>query len=400
MSEEKKLVPKLRFQEFRGAVGWKERPLSKLMSESRLPGSKGNVAKKITVKLWGNGVFEKNGSSPGSINTQYFKRKAGQFIYSKLDFLNQAFGIIPPNLDNFESTVDLPCFDFSDELNPVFLLEYVKRRDFYERLGETADGSRKARRIHAETFLSFPIALPSPAEQQKIADCLSSLDELIAAQARKVHALKTHKKGLMQQLFPREGETQPRLRFPEFQNSEAWTSTKLGQLGESKNNRRVPITAGDREPGNVPYYGASGIVDYVKDFIFDEDLLCISEDGANLVARTSPIAFPIAGKTWVNNHAHVLKFEHACTQKFVEVYLNSIKLDDYITGMAQPKLNKAMLDSIPIPHPSIPEQKRIADCLTALETLITATTQALETLKTHKKGLMQQLFPSVEAGEG
>ena len=236
-------------------------------------------------------------------------------------------------------------------------------------------------------------------EQQKIADCLSSLDELIVAQARKVNALKTHKKGLMQQLFPREGETQPCLRFPEFQNSEAWTSTKLGQLGESKNNRRVPITAGDREPGNVPYYGASGIVDYVKDFIFDEDLLCISEDGANLVARTSPIAFPIAGKTWVNNHAHVLKFEHACTQKFVEVYLNSIKLDDYITGMAQPKLNKAMLDSIPIPHPSIPEQKRIADCLTALETLITATTQALETLKTHKKGLMQQLFPSAEAVE-
>ena len=86
----------------------------------------------------GNGVFEKNDAIQGSINTQYFRRKSGQFIYSKLDFLNQAFGIIPPSLDNFESTVDLPCFDFADGLNSVFLLEYVKRRDFYERLGETA----------------------------------------------------------------------------------------------------------------------------------------------------------------------------------------------------------------------------------------------------------------------
>ena len=155
------LVPKLRFPEFQDAEGWKERPLSDFLNESRLPGSKGNVAKKITVKLWGNGVFEKNEAIQGSINTQYYRRKAGQFIYSKLDFLNQAFGIIPPSLDNFESTVDLPCFDIAGALNPMFLLEYVKRRAFYERLGETADGNRKARRIHAETFLSFSVALPT-----------------------------------------------------------------------------------------------------------------------------------------------------------------------------------------------------------------------------------------------
>jgi type I restriction enzyme S subunit len=83
--------------------------------------------------------------------------------------------------------------------------------------------------------------------------------------------------------------------------------------------------------------------------------------------------------------------------KFVEIYLNSIKLDDFITGMAQPKLNKAMLDSIPVPQPDFSEQQRIADCLTALDTLITAATKEIEILKTHKKGLMQQLFPSLEA---
>ena len=109
------LVPKLRFPEFRDADGWELRQLGEFLNESRLPGSKGNVAKKITVKLWGNGVFEKNEAVQGSVNTQYFQRKAGQFIYSKLDFLNQAFGVIPANLDNFESTVDLPCFDIAEQ---------------------------------------------------------------------------------------------------------------------------------------------------------------------------------------------------------------------------------------------------------------------------------------------
>ena len=99
---------------------------------------------------------------------------------------------------------------------------------------------------------------------------------------------------------------------------------------------------------------------------------------------------------WVNNHAHVLRFEPACTQKLVEVYLNSIKLDDFITGMAQPKLNKAMLDRIPIPHTSVLKQQRIATCLSSLDALITAETQKHEALKTHKKGLREQLFPFQE----
>ena len=131
----------------------------------------------------------------------------------------------------------------------------------------------------------------------------------------------------------------PKLRFPEFRDAEGWDVWNLGRVAENLDNRRVPITSSEREAGEVPYYGASGVVDYVSGFIFDEDLLCVSEDGANLVARSYPIAFPISGKTWVNNHAHVLRFEHQCTQKFVEVFLNSIKLDDFITGMAQPKLN-------------------------------------------------------------
>ena len=201
-------LPKLRFLEFKGKGEWEEKPLKAFLKESRILGSSGDIAKKITVKLWGKGVFEKEDSLKGSPNTQYYRRKAGQFIYSKLDFLNQAFGIVPDHLDGFESTVDLPCFEMNEGIIPIFLLEYVKRKEFYEILGETADGSRKARRIHADTFLSFSIFLPSTEEQQKIADCLSSLDTLITAQSHKLDALRQYKKGLMQQLFPTAHEVQ------------------------------------------------------------------------------------------------------------------------------------------------------------------------------------------------
>jgi type I restriction enzyme S subunit len=130
-----------------------------------------------------------------------------------------------------------------------------------------------------------------------------------------------------------------------------WPKCNLGSLAENLDSRRIPITKGDRNAGPFPYYGASGIVDQVPDFIFNEDLLLVSEDGANLLARSTPIAFSVAGKCWANNHAHVLKFPHPATQKFVEVYLNSISIEEFITGAAQPKLNQEALNRIPIPIP-------------------------------------------------
>ncbi|MDR4485718.1 MAG: restriction endonuclease subunit S [Nitrospirales bacterium] len=137
----------------------------------------------------------------------------------------------------------------------------------------------------------------------------------------------------------------------------------LDQISTNLDSRRVPITKGVRIGGEYPYYGASGIVDYVADYIFDEDALLISEDGANLLARSTPIAFPASGKYWVNNHAHILKFENLTTQRLVELYLESTSLDEYITGAAQPKLNQKALNSIPIPVPPLPEQRRIVGLL-------------------------------------
>ena len=151
----------------------------------------------------------------------------------------------------------------------------------------------------------------------------------------------------------------------------------LDQISENLDSKRKPITSGLRTSGKIPYYGASGIVDYVKDYIFDGDFLLISEDGANLLARNTPIAFSASGKIWVNNHAHILKFETYEERRFIEFYLNKIDLTPYISGAAQPKLNKKNLNSIKFPIPSIPEQQRIISILDKFETLTNSITEGL-----------------------
>ena len=152
-----------------------------------------------------------------------------------------------------------------------------------------------------------------------------------------------------------------------YVNGFAWVT--LDEISQNCDNLRKPITSGKRESGAYPYYGASGIVDYVKDFIFDGDYLLISEDGANLLTRNTPIAFSISGRNWVNNHAHVLKFDTYELRRYVEFYLNSIDLSSYISGGAQPKLNQKNLNRIPIPMPAPSECKRIVSILDRFDTL-------------------------------
>lgn len=148
-----------------------------------------------------------------------------------------------------------------------------------------------------------------------------------------------------------------------------FVSVTLNMISENHDSKRKPITSGNREAGEYPYYGASGIVDYVSGYIFDGDYLLVSEDGNNLVARSTPIAFSISGKNWVNNHAHVLKFDCYVTRRYVEFYLNAIDLSQFISGGAQPKLSQKNLNTIPIPLPAIKEQERIVGILDRFDAL-------------------------------
>ena len=188
----------------------------------------------------------------------------------------------------------------------------------------------------------------------------------------------------------------PKLRFPEFRNAPAWSSSPLERVCEVLNKRRVPITTKDRKAGPFPYYGASGIVDYVDDFIFDERLILVGEDGAKW-GPFEQTAFIADGKYWVNNHAHVLRSVDLI-DSLLEAHLVRSDLGRYVTGAAPPKLTLGKLKTIPVPIPSSPaEQKKIADCLGSVNDLIAADGRKLDALRQHKQGLMQQLFP--QAGE-
>ena len=148
-----------------------------------------------------------------------------------------------------------------------------------------------------------------------------------------------------------------------------YVEVSLDDIAENCDNQRKPIASGKRQKGFYPYYGASGIVDYVKDYIFDGDYLLISEDGANLLTRNTPIAFSVTGKNWVNNHAHILKFKDYATRRLVEFYLNSLDLSPFISGGAQPKLNQSNLNKIKIPLPCMEEQERIVSILDRFDTI-------------------------------
>lgn len=160
-----------------------------------------------------------------------------------------------------------------------------------------------------------------------------------------------------------------------------YETVRLADICKNLDSKRKPVTESDRTKGIYPYYGASGIVDYVDNYIFDGEYLLVSEDGANLKARVTPIAFSVKGKIWVNNHAHVLQFENRFQQRFVELYLENTDISQYITGAAQPKLNQEALNNIPIPFPPLSIQQEIVNKIEGWQKIIDGAKQIIENYK-------------------
>jgi type I restriction enzyme S subunit len=238
-------------------------------------------------------------------------------------------------------------------------------------------------RLLKETEISFP---PLP-EQQRI---VALLDEAFAG-------LATAKANAENNFRNARALFESHLQSVFSERGEGWVEKTLDKISTNLDSRRIPITKNVRSSGEYPYYGASGIVDYVADYIFEGDNLLVSEDGANLLARSTPIAFSVTGRYWVNNHAHILHFESMATQRFVEFYLDSIKLDEFITGAAQPKLNQRALNAIPIPIPeSVEEQARIVNGVESLQEETQRLTRLYErklaALEELKKSLLHQAF--------
>lgn len=279
-------------------------------------------------------------------------------------------------------------------LLPEYLDHFRTSQSWDAFTNESGDGGVRVR-IYYRDLARMRLLLPDVSEQHKIVECLSSIDVLIAAETEKLEALKAHKKGLMQQLFPSSGETTPHLRFPEFQGTDEWSIRPLETVCTILNTRRKPIASSLRVPGPYPYYGASGIVDYVNDYLFDEPVVLVGEDGAKWGAfeRT---AFIVEGPSWVNNHAHVLRPEYAIGT-FLMNYLVRFDFHPFVTGKAPPKLTLSKLKVIPIPvPPTRAEQLKIGSALSSMDALIDAQVRRVGELKAHKNGLMQKLFPLID----
>ena len=416
------LVPKLRFPEFRKLAGWHPTPLNAIadpVSERAVQGEEDNVLSLsaehgivLQSEFFGKKVA-------GDNSERYLKIARNDFVYNDRTTKASTFGTIK-RLSKHSGGIVSPiykCFRFHGNENPVFWEQYFESGYHDTALrGLVNEGARAGRfNISISQFLSTAAYRPDEPEQQKIAECLSSVDEVIAAQARKLDALKTHKKGLMQQLFPREGETQPRLRFPEFQNAPAWRSDSLGSIFDTSSGGTPDRTKAEYWNGNIPWITTS-LVDFNVITVADE---FISDEGLrNSSAKVFPektILMAMYGQGKTRGQVAMLGIKAATNQacaailprKEIDprfVFLNLGSRYEELRGLSnsggQENLSQGLIQGLQFSYPDDKaEQQRIATCLSTLDDLIAAETQKHEALKTHKRGLMQQLFPSPEEVE-
>ena len=268
----------------------------------------------------------------------YFKN--GDILLAKVTpcFENGKSGIAE-NLTNgigFGSSEFFVLRPFKERVLSDYIYRLISTDSFLEQGKQKMTGTGGLQRVSRDFLSNYMIPLPPLPVQEKIIAEIESYQKIIDGACQIVENYK-----------------------PEIIINPIWEPKRIDTLCHNLDSRRIPITTSDRISGVIPYYGASGVVDFVHDYIFDEPLLLVSEDGANLIARVTPIAFSIEGKAWVNNHAHVLRFSNYYLQKFVEFYLNQIDISLYVTGSAQPKLNQENLNRIEIKVPSEGELEAI-----------------------------------------
>jgi len=415
------LVPKLRFPEFRAAEEWSEMTVGGI-SNTVIAGGTPSTSEK---KFWGGDIRWMNS---GELNDKRVSEVQGRITREGLN--NSSTKIIPPRCvliglagqGKTRGTVAMNLVELctNQSIAAIFPNDPVFDSDFlyhdldrrYDELRRLSAGGEGRGGLNLQIIKSLPILLPSPAEQQKIAECLSSVDERIAAQARKLDALKTHKKGLMQQLFPREGETQPRLRFPEFQNAGAWVVRTMGSFASFSSGGTPSKDNPAYWNGSIPWISASSMYDLIIEKA-DHYVTPLAIGNGTRIAKKGSILILVRGSMLFkrvpicvagidvafNQDVKALDVETSINTSFLLYQLSAFQCRIPIneTGIGAGKIELEHLKEFELFFPEAPEQQRIADCLTSLDDLIAAQTQKHEALKTHKKGLMQQLFPSPEA---
>ena len=372
------LAPKLRFPEFRNAPGWVQTPL-------------GDAFKTITNGHANAQDHQDDGAYPLFDRSEVVKRSP-TFLFDTEAVILPGEGMrFQPRYFNGKFNLHQRAYALMEPtLDSRFAFHALDRFK-----GALADSAVQSTVLSLRMPIIEKFAIPCPTsddEQQKIADCLGSVDDLIAAYGRKLEALRQHKQGLMQQLFPQEGETVPRLRFPEFRNAPGWVQTPLGDAFKTITNGHA--NAQDhQDDGAYPLFDRSEVVKRSPTFLFDTEAVILPGEGM----RFQPRYFN--GKFNLHQRAYAL-MEPTLDSRFAFHALDRFKgaLADSAVQSTVLSLRMPIIEKFAIPCPtSDDEQQKIADCLGSVDDLIAAYGRKLEALRQHKQGLMQQLFPSLEA---
>lgn len=412
-NEKQALVPRLRFPEFRDVGRWGFRKLENVCevnpSNSTLPES--FVYIDLESVEAGQLIKKKKILREGAPSRAQRILKNGDVIFQivrpyQKNNLFCEFG----NDEKYVASTgyaQLRAFD-----SEGFLYQVVHTDDFVARVLSKCTGSNYPA-INSSDLAKVRLAIPAPDEQEKIADCLSSLDALIAAQADKIDALKTHKKGLMQQLFPREGETVPRLRFPEFRDAGEWAQKSLTKLFDFRDGFAFKSTdfVDSCSENVIQVVRISDINNqnkneqkvYVRKSLIDSQGLerYLVNNGDLLLSLTGAAGFNFffwnGGLSVINQRTCKIVPKSETYYPLLRIMEPMLYERLNTRGEGQNNnLSKEFLASTDMLVPTPNEQHKIADCLSSLDALIAADSDKLDALKAHKKGLMQQLFPIVE----
>ena len=409
MSKNNNNTPRLRFPEFTGE--WEEKPLSAFLFEHKTKSDGKCEVHSVSVSKGVINQVEYLGRSFAASDTsKYNLAKPNDIIYTKSPTGDFPYGIVKMNKNPYNVIVS-PLYAVYSPINKYvgYILDSyfessVNTNNYLSSLVQK--GAKNTIQITNDTFVCKLMCLPNDEEeQQKIADCLSEMDNLISAQAQKVEALKEKKKGMMQQLLPQKGETTPRLRFPGFTGE--WVEKKLGEV--------APVIFDGTH--QTPHYVNSGVPFYsIENIVSNKPCKFITENehrintsknkterGDILISRIGTIGFAKI-VDWDGEFSTYVSLATIKKSAFINTeYLYAYLQSDYyqkeirsksLMNAVPCKINMEDLKKTIVLLPSSPaEQKKIADCLSELDSLIASETKQLEALKDHKKGLMQQLFP-------
>lgn len=392
-TNENTMVPALRFPGFSG--DWEQRKLgehTKLITKGTTPEDKSGNGSINFVKIENisNGKINSVTKISKKEHENYLKRSKLQendILFSIAGTLGRIAvvdaAVLPANTNQALSIIR--GYDFDTNFLKISLSSKVATE--FIRKNPTVGAQPN---LSLEQIGKLDVWTPKTGEQIKLGNFFTQLDDLITLHQSKLDHLQDRKKALLQQLFPKNGEVVAKLRFPGFSGD--WVERKLGDVTKFLDGQRKPLESSVREPGPYPYYGASGVIDYVKDYLFDEELILLSEDGANIIDRNYRVCFLVSGKCWINNHAHVLRSLDTYYNKFICESLELINYDVYNTGTAQPKLNQVVCRNIKIMMPGFEEQQKIGDFFAQLDDSIALQQSKINHLQDQKKSLLQQLF--------